>query len=64
MSEANKTDVVVMRKMKPNDYAGLWIDKTKKYTLKFDKYDWCHVFLGRKKVWQCNGDFARAHFYA
>ena len=63
-SVTSDVERVVMRKMKPDSYAGCWVDKTKEYTLKFDKDDWCHVFFGRKKVWKCNGSFARAHFYA
>lgn len=32
------------------------------FTLVWDKDDWCAVFSGNRRVWSCNGTFARAHF--
>lgn len=32
------------------------------YTLRFVK-DWCYVYKGRKRVWDCNDVFGRENFY-
>ena len=52
-----------LKNMKPDGYAAAWLDADKAYTLRFYKKDWCVVFLGLKKVWECNGEFAMSHFY-
>lgn len=65
-SEVSRLERLVMHDMKPDGYARSWLYKQKAETfrLEFDKDDWCFVFAGKKKVWDCNGNFARAHFSA
>jgi len=65
-SKTSDVERVVMHDMKPNGYARSWLykQKAKSFRLEFDSEDWCSVFNGKRKVWQCNGVFARAHFSA
>lgn len=55
----------VSRGMMPNSMARSYLYRhSGPFTLKWDEHDWCSVFEGRKKVWECNGTFGRLHFYA
>lgn len=56
--------IKVVPDMSPNGYAkALGKLSDIKYSLRFNHQDWCRVYSGRNKVWECNGTFARSHFY-
>lgn len=55
---------VTRKNMEPNAFAWSFMGGAGDgpFTLRWDADDWCCVFKGRKKVWSCNGTFAREHF--
>ena len=53
-----------LNNMHPNGYARTWLyEHVGPFTLEIDDEDWCRVKKDGKQVWECNGVFARKHFY-
>jgi len=50
--------------MVPDRYARSYLKSDGPFELRWNKRDWCGVFLNRKKVWNCNGVFCERTFCA